>query len=63
MLEDIAAVKLTRFYSQDNSTGAQHKTSDNTLLRTSLDWEPMTSARTGMERLFLSCWEKNVFRK
>lgn len=60
ILEDIAAVKLTRFYSLDASTGCQHKTSDNTLLRESLVWEPMTSTRNGMERLYRSCWEKHI---
>lgn len=60
MIEEIAAVKLTRFYSLDSSTGCQHKTTDNTLLRESLSWEPMTSTRDGMERLYRSCWEKQV---
>lgn len=60
LLEEIAAVKLTRFYSLDASTGCQHKTSDNTALRENLSWEPMTSTRDGMERLYRSCWEKNL---
>lgn len=63
MLEDIAAIKLRRFYSLDASTGCQHKTSDNTLLREHLSWEPMTSTRDGMERLYRSCWEHNICTK
>lgn len=63
MLEDIAAIKLRRFYSLDASTGCQHKTSDNTLLREHLSWEPMTSTRDGMERLYRSCWEHSVCTK
>lgn len=63
MLEDIAAVKLNRFYSLDMSTGAQHKTSDNTLLRESISWEPTTSTRDGMERLYQSCWGHIVCKK
>lgn len=58
MLEEIAAVNLTRFYSLDASSGCQHKTSDNTALRENLSWEPMTSTRDGIERLYRSCWEK-----
>lgn len=63
MLEEIAAVKLARFYNLEASTGCQHKTSDNTLLREHLSWEPMTIARDGMERLYRSCWEHNVCTK
>lgn len=59
MLEDIACVKLARSYNLEASTGAQHKTSDNTLLRESVNWEPMTSTRDGMERLYRSCWERS----
>lgn len=60
IIEDIAAVKLTRFFSLDSSTGCQHKTTDNTLLRESLSWEPMTSTRDGIESLYRSCWEREM---
>lgn len=63
MLEDIAALKVQRFYSLDAATGCQHKTSDNTLLRESVGWEPMTPTRIGMERLYRSCWEHRVCKK
>jgi nucleoside-diphosphate-sugar epimerase len=63
MLDDISAVKLDRYYDLNASTGCQHKTSDNTLLREHLSWEPMTSARSGIERLYLSCWEHRTIRK
>lgn len=63
MLEDIAAVKLARFYNLEASTGCQHKTSDNTLLREHLSWEPTTSTRDGMERLYRSCWEHSTIQK
>lgn len=63
MLEDIAAVKLARFYNLEAATGCQHKTSDNTLIRELLSWEPTTSTRDGMERLYRSCWEHSTIRK
>lgn len=63
MLEDIAAVKLQRFYSLDAATGCQFKTSDNWQLRNSISWEPTTPARIGIERVYRSCWEHRVCKK
>lgn len=60
MLEDIAAVKLTRFYNTSASTGRQHKCSDNTLIRELMNWEPMTPIRTGLERTYRACWDSLV---
>lgn len=63
MYEEIAAVKLTRFYSQDASVGCQHKTSDNTALRENLGWEPTTPTRIIAERIYRNAWEHVVCGK
>lgn len=63
LLEDIAAVRLKRFYSPDAPTGCQHKTSDNTLLRESLSWEPMTPIREGLEKTYRDAWDRAVVKK
>jgi nucleoside-diphosphate-sugar epimerase len=64
MLEDIAAVKLTRFYSTGASVGRKHKCSDNTLLRESLKgWEPSTSIRDGLEKTYRDCWDRALKTK
>lgn len=60
VLEEIAAVKLTRFYQPDAPTGRQHKTSDNTLLRKSLNWEPETSLLDGMRALYNELWDQAI---
>jgi nucleoside-diphosphate-sugar epimerase len=60
LLEDIAAVKLTRFYNSAASTGRQHKCSDNTLIRELMNWEPMTPIRTGLERTYRACWDSLI---
>lgn len=62
-LEEIAAVKLTRFYNKEAPVGIQHKMTDNTLLRKSLAWEPMTPLKTGLERTYNYLWEQAVCEK
>jgi nucleoside-diphosphate-sugar epimerase len=56
-LEEIACVKLTRFYQKNAPVGRTHKTSDNTLLRKSLNWEPETALIDGMRKLYNELWE------
>jgi len=63
ILEDIAAIRLKRFYSADAPVGCQHKTSDNTLLRESLNWEPMTPIRDGLEAMYRDFWDRAVLGK
>lgn len=60
VLEEISGVKLTRFYQPDAPTGRQHKTSDNSLLRKYLNWEPETSLIDGMRKLYNELWDKAV---
>jgi nucleoside-diphosphate-sugar epimerase len=62
-IEEIAAVKLERFYNKSAPTGIQHKMTENTLLRSSLAWEPMTPLKTGLQRTYNDLWEREVCKK
>jgi len=63
MLEEIAAVKLHRFYSPTAPQGRVHKTSDNTMLRNRLNWEPTTPIKVGLERLYRDLWDRAILKK
>lgn len=63
ILEDISGVKLHRFYNTAAPIGQQHKCSDNTLLRESLAWEPMTPIRVGLEKTYRDLWDRAVLKK
>ena len=52
MVEQIAGVKLARTYDLDAPQGVAGRNSDNTFIRSVLDWEPHTSLRTGMEKTY-----------
>lgn len=60
VLEKIAAIKLTRFYSPAASVGCQHKTADTSALRAAIGWEPTTPALTAIEATYRSAWDKVV---
>lgn len=63
MLEEIACIKLHRFYNNDAPQGMKHKCSDNTLLRKSLNWEPLFPIKTGLERMFRDFWDRRMIQK
>jgi nucleoside-diphosphate-sugar epimerase len=52
IVESIAGVRLCRRYKLDAPKGVNGRNSDNTLIRTLMDWEPRTSLREGMERTY-----------
>jgi nucleoside-diphosphate-sugar epimerase len=52
LVEDIAGVKLARRYDQSAPQGVRGRSSDNTLVRELLGWEPSISLREGMERTY-----------
>jgi nucleoside-diphosphate-sugar epimerase len=52
MAEDIAGIKLERRYNLDAPKGVRGRCSDNTLIRSLLDWEPSTSLRVGLEETY-----------
>lgn len=59
VLEEIAGVKLTRFYQPNAPTGRQHKVSDNLRLRETLNWEPEVSLVDGMRKLYNQLWDES----
>jgi nucleoside-diphosphate-sugar epimerase len=49
MVEDIAGVELKRKYKLDAPKGVAGRNSDNTFIKSVLDWEPSTPLKHGME--------------
>jgi nucleoside-diphosphate-sugar epimerase len=60
MLEEIAAVKLLRFYNKSAPTGCIHKMTDNAALRAALAWEPSTPLKEGLKKTFNWMWDRAV---
>lgn len=58
MLEDIAGVKVTRFYNKDAPMGVRHRGSDNTELKRILRWEPMTRLYDGLAATYRDIYDK-----
>ncbi len=52
LVEEIAGVRLRRRYDLRAPVGVNGRSSDNTLLRGRLGWEPSTPLRTGLERTY-----------
>ena len=52
MVEEIAGVKLGRAYQPDAPRGVAGRSSDNTLIKSYLNWEPTTPLRTGLEKTY-----------
>ena len=52
IIEDIAAVKLTRNYDLDAPKGVRGRNSDNTLIQDKLGWEPSIRLKDGLERTY-----------
>jgi nucleoside-diphosphate-sugar epimerase len=59
-LEEKAAIQLQRFYNKSGPVGEQNKITDNRLLRDLFNWEPMTSAKTGLSKLYDSAWDRRL---
>jgi GDP-D-mannose 3',5'-epimerase len=49
IVEEIAGVNLARRYNLDAPKGVRGRSSDNTMIRERLGWEPLTPLRVGME--------------
>lgn len=58
LLEEIAGIKLMKFYNPAEPVGCPHKFSDNTLLRRELHWEPMTPIRDGLVATYRDVYER-----
>jgi nucleoside-diphosphate-sugar epimerase len=52
MVEEIAGVKLRRTYDLGAPKGVAGRNSDNTFIRSVLNWQPLTPLRTGMEKTY-----------
>jgi nucleoside-diphosphate-sugar epimerase len=52
MVEDIADLKLKRSYKLDAPKGVRGRSSDNTLIKEKLGWEPSVTLRTGLEKTY-----------
>jgi nucleoside-diphosphate-sugar epimerase len=52
LLEEIAGVRLTRYYDPDAPIGVAGRNSDNTRLRSAIGWEPQVSLRSGLEKTY-----------
>jgi nucleoside-diphosphate-sugar epimerase len=61
IVEDIAGVQLERKYKLDAPQGVRGRNSDNTLIKSVLDWEPEIDLRAGMEATFE--WINAEFQK
>ena len=52
LVEDIAGIKVRRHYNLDAPKGVRGRSSDNTLIKGKLGWEPSIPLRTGLERTY-----------
>lgn len=59
-LEAAAGLTLTRFYCKTGERGVQHKTTDNSLIRRLLAWEPMTPSKAGLSALYRDAWDLEI---
>ena len=50
--EEIAGIKVKRNYRLDAPKGVRGRSSDNTLIKSKLGWEPSTPLRTGLEKTY-----------
>jgi nucleoside-diphosphate-sugar epimerase len=63
MVERIAGVKLERRYDPNAPKGVAGRNSDNTFIRSVLDWEPLTPLQTGMEQTYAWIAQQYADRK
>ncbi len=61
MVEEIGGVKLRRRYDPDAPRGVVGRNSDNSFIRSVLQWEPDTPLRAGMEKTYR--WIEQQFRE
>jgi nucleoside-diphosphate-sugar epimerase len=63
LIEAIGGVKLQRKYLLDAPKGVAGRNSDNTFIRSVLDWEPSTPLRDGLRRTYAWIEEQYYLRK
>ena len=52
IVEDIAGIKLDRYYNLDAPKGVRGRNSDNTLIQSVFGWEPSITLREGLEKTY-----------
>ncbi|MGA2702033.1 MAG: NAD-dependent epimerase/dehydratase family protein [Isosphaeraceae bacterium] len=63
LVEDIGGVKLVRRYDPNGPQGVAGRNSDNSFIRSVLNWEPNTPLRTGMAKTYAWIEEQYQHRK
>ena len=63
MVEEIAGIKLKRSYNLNAPKGVTGRSSDNTLIKQYLNWEPSTPLRTGLEKTYAWIHDQYVARE
>ncbi len=63
IVEEIAGVKLRRTYKLDAPKGVNGRNSDNTKIKSYLDWEPNTRLHEGMERTYAWIYDEYMARQ
>ena len=61
--ENIAGIKLERHYDLTKPRGVAGRSSDNTFIKSVLDWEPSTTLREGMEKTYAWIEQQYMDRK
>ena len=61
--EEIAGIKLKRNYNLSAPKGVNGRNSDNTLIKSYLDWEPNTSLRMGLEATYRWIYDQYLARE
>lgn len=62
IVEEIAGVRLRRRYNLDAPKGVRGRSSDNTLIKQLLGWEPSIPLREGMEKLYAWIYDQMKHR-
>jgi len=62
MVEQIAGIRLTRYYDPDAPIGVQGRNSDNTRIREALGWEPSVPLHEGLEKTYKWIHDRYVAR-
>jgi nucleoside-diphosphate-sugar epimerase len=60
IVEEIAGVKLKRRYDLSAPKGVNGRNSDNTMIRSYLNWEPSTKLRDGMEKTYAWIYDQSA---
>jgi len=63
MIENIAKIKLERHYELDAPKGVAGRNSDNTFIKSVLNWEPNTPLRVGLEKTYTWIEQQHHLKK